>query len=215
MTFSRDLLLKSSEWLRLIPGDLAEKLLDRAKVFSVSEGSLIYDLDDDPIGLYCVVSGVVAVKTDNPETEAICAHLMGAGSWLGEIAALTHQKSAIGVEARTRCVMIVVPKAALEDLGRIAPDLWRAMAVLAALNARKAMLVARDAMIRDARERLEAVLDRLAGEIGLDTAIPLTQDQLAGMCNLSLRATSKLLRELSEERRVACGYRAIQVLSSK
>lgn len=181
-------------------------------MFSVREKALVYDLDEELSGLHGLVSGVVAIRTDNPQTETLCAHLMGAGSWLGEISVMTRGKSLIGVEARTPCTLLVVPTGVLHKLGNAHPDLWRALAILAALNAKKALRVARDAMIKDSRDRLLAVLNRLAGEIGFETQIPLTQEQLAEICHLSLRATSKLLNQLAVEGQVVCGYRSVKVL---
>lgn len=203
---------KRSPWLRLIPDELSTKLLEASYTFSVDEASLVYDMDQHLSGLYGLVSGVVAIRTDNPQTEAVCAHLMGPGAWMGEISIMIRSKSVIGVEARTPCKLVIVPKGALHAIGKNTPELWRSIAILAALNAQKALRVARDSMIKDPRERLLAVLERLATEIGFDTPIPLTQAQLAELCHLSLRATSKLLNQMAGEGHVVCGYRSINVL---
>lgn len=213
MASNHDTFRKQSEWLRFVPNDLSDELLARANMFSVAENALVYDIGEELTGLHALISGVIAIRTDNTQAEVSCAHLMGPGAWLGEISVMTQGKSAIGVEAKTPCTLMVVPTGTLHALGNTRPDLWRALAVLAALNAKKALHVARDAMIRNPRERLIAVLDRFANEVGFDTQIPLTQEQLAEICNLSLRATSKILNQLVREEHVICGYRSIKVLN--
>lgn len=203
---------QTSEWLNFVPDNLTTLLLERAHVFSVEENALVYDLHEDLRGIYAVVEGVVAIRTDTPQREAIDAYLMGPGSWVGEISVMTQTPSAIGVIARTPCRVLVIPTAKLNDLGKTHPDLWRAFAILAAINARKALRVARNAIIKDPRERMSAVLDQLGSEIGYKKSIPLTQDQLAEICHLSLRATSKLLNQLAGEGHVVCGYRSVNLL---
>lgn len=213
MNFDHAVFKQSSEWLRYVPDDLSSKLLQRSHLFSVDENSVVYDLDEELSGLYALVKGIVAIRTDTPQTEMICAHLMGPGAWFGEISAMTRGASAIGVEARTPCTLLVVPTGALRKLGTTHSDLWRCLAILAALNAKTALRVAREAMIKDPRERLLAVLDRLASELGFDAHMPLTQEQLSEICHLSLRSCSTLLGQLAREGRVACGYRSVMLLS--
>jgi CRP-like cAMP-binding protein len=205
--------MQNSEWFNFVPAGLTTLLLERAHIFSVEENALVYDLHEELRGLYAVVEGVVAIRTDTPQTEAIYAYLMGPGSWVGEISVMTRTPSAIGVVAKTPCKVLVVPTAKLNELGKTHPELWRSLAILAAINARKALRVARNAMIKHPRERLQAVLDQLGNEIGFDKHIPLTQEQLAEICHLSLRATSKLLNQLADEGHVVCGYRPIKVLN--
>lgn len=201
-----------AEWLKALPQTVVTELIERSATLTTPEGTLIYDLEDETGGIFALLDGIVGIRTDNQEMETVFGHLMGPGSWFGEMSFLSGGPRAVGAVALTRCQILYVKPQSLADLAAAEPMLWRALALLTATNSRIAYRVARDVMIKTPRERLLAVLERLQDGIGADQPIPLSQEQLADMCALSRGATSKFLRQLVSERLVDCGYRQIRLI---
>ena len=206
--------ISSSAWLSQIPSGIAETLLARATEVSFKRGSLIYEFDDPPGGIYGVQSGIVAIRTDDGDTGVVYGQLFGAGAWFGESAALLEMRRQVGVTVLSETARLYsVSRASLEQIAAQDAAFWRALAGLSALNNGVAIQVARDLMIRDPRERFLAVLNRLSKSIGPEQSLPLSQDELAVMCALSRGSISRLLSTLEEEGQIERSYRSIRLLA--
>lgn len=202
-----------ADWLKVLPAPATAELFQRARILTAGNGELIYDLEDETGGIFALLDGVAGVRTDNPQMETVTGHLLGPGSWFGELAFLARSPRTVGIVTLTECQILYVRRQVLTDLASAEPLLWRALALLAAKNSGIAYRVARDMMIPSPRDRLLSVLERLRDSIGPDQPIPLPQEELARMCALSRGATSKLLRQMVREGLVQSGYRQIRLIA--
>ncbi|MGR3616586.1 MAG: Crp/Fnr family transcriptional regulator [Paracoccaceae bacterium] len=191
--------MAKSRWLNAIGDDLARLVLAGANRRKVPSGQSIYALHDTEAALYGVLSGGVGVQIDDRETGVFLGHAIGAGGWFGEVTIVTGQPRVIGTVALTHCELLQIPGEYLVNAASERGDLWRALAVLTAMNAGTSIQAARDLMVQDTRNRCLSVLTRLAGSFPKDRAIPLTQQQLADTCRMSRSNFAKMMSELEAE----------------
>ncbi len=202
-----------SSWLRAISNDLRDVILQHAKSTRFDRDALVYEFDDPPGGIYGVVSGVVAIRVDDSYQAVQYGHLLGKGAWFGEISAITLAPRKVGVTVVSDgAVLVSVSLAAIEEIASRSPQLWRALAGLAAISSETAIQSARDLMIRNPRDRCVAVLQRLSSTLGDDQYLPVSQDELAVMSALSRGSISRILSDLEANGQIKRGYRSIKLL---
>lgn len=201
----------AAPWLHNLPPDLIEALKAAAKVRTILAGCRLSEIGDVPDFLVGVESGVMALHTDNEEQLDTIGHIFAPGDWYGVAAILVHTPRFIGSSALTDARVVQVSRREIERIAAQHPILWRAIAVLSAMNTQLATRVARDALIKSPAERCAATLLRLAGRQPLPCELPLTQSQFAEICGLSRGAVAKALSDLELAGKVARGYASITV----
>ncbi len=210
---TRNKLIDQSNWLSRIPRELAEALLAQGRTTKKKVGEGIYQFGDPPGDMFCIISGVVAIQTEDSETGVIIGHLLGRGCCFGENAILSGMPRQIGAVAKSGdCHLLSISIGALESIGAEFPQFWRALAGLCAMNANIAVQTARDLMIREPELRCEAVLKRVSVWLEPNAPIPLSQEELAVMCALSRGSVSRALKALQDSGRVSVGYGKIWAL---
>lgn len=213
MPDATDRIIAQASWLRSMDIDRARRLLSRAYRRTLLKGEAIFSMADGPGGIFGVVEGVVGFLADDGGNAAVLGHLSGPGHWFGAASMLTGHDRQMACFAQTPCQVVSVASAAIHEMGRADPDLWRDVAILIAQNGAAAQRVARDLMIRDPMMRCLATLYRLSDSVGTDQPLPVGQEQLAVMCNLSRGAVSQVLARLEADGRVRRGYREISLLT--
>jgi CRP-like cAMP-binding protein len=203
----------ASRWLQAVPKHLQEMLLRNAKSIRFDRDALVYELDDPPGGIFGVISGAIAIRTDDADQAVIYGHLLGPGAWFGEVSAILGAPRTVGATVVSdEAELVSVSLSAIEEMADRSPDLWRALAGLTAMSTQTAVQAARDLMIRNPHERCLAVLRRLSSSLGDDQDLPVSQDELAVMSALSRGSVSRILSELEAMGRIKRGYRSIALL---
>ena len=78
-------LLQKNRWFGELPQDVLDELLALGRVRSLQDGEFVYAKDDQPDGLYGVISGSARISNIGQDgREAVLAILFPA-SWFGEI----------------------------------------------------------------------------------------------------------------------------------
>lgn len=205
--------LSQSAWLNALPPALRDMLLARSTRLRLVRDELLYDFGDPAGGLYGVYEGAVAIRVDDSDSGTIFGHLLGSGTWFGEISAMTRGPRTIGVSVQSReCSFLAVSLADLDRITAAHPDFWRYLGLLTAMHAATSLQTARDLLIRDPRERVWSVLSRLDQSVGKWGPIPLTQEELADMCGLSRGAVARALAGFEASGQLRRGFREITVL---
>lgn len=208
--------MAASPWLRAIPKHLQELILQHAKSIRLGKDTLVYEFEDPPGGIYGVVSGAIAIRTDDADQAVIYGHLLGPGNWFGEVSAILGAPRAVGASVVSDGAELVsVSLTAMEEIAVRSPDLWRALAGLTAMSTQTAVQSARDLMIRHPRKRCLAVMRRLSSSLGDHKDLPISQDELAAMSALSRGSVSRILSDLEAKGRVKRGYRSIRLFENE
>lgn len=169
--------------------------------------------------MFGIVSGVVALHCRFTHPDAVLLQLLWPGEWFGTMPTLVeHGGRRFKAIARTDVELLRVPGDDLRALLQRRPA-WVAEIAKDAvrwLDLATQGLV--DLMLSDASARCAAVLLRLAGQRWASmtyadraTEIPVSQVEVAMLCNVSRKTLSRVLKEFARRRLVTIGYRSMTV----
>lgn len=211
---------RASRWLSQQERRIQDALCSRMRLVNLPKGRRLFDIEDAANDIYCVVSGCSVITLAHPVQGMINAHVMFAGRWFGEPAALGRRPRIMSVSARRQTELLALSQQAIADLLKADPSLNWVFFNLMAWNVEEYLHHAVDLMIVDPRIRLCSrlltfggrLLNYLPSEI---VSIPLTQEELAAASNMSRSTVFHLLGELVQQGICELGYREVRILDMK
>ena len=204
-------------WLSQADRGFATGLLGLARWRSFAPGEVLTLGGEERGTLFALADGVVALTSSLGQAETPVMHMAPAVMWLGYGPALLVRDRVVTAEARTPCWAASFPGSrvrAMVDEGRLD---WRPFMRLMAEYGDISSLIAADLLIRDSGARCAAVLARFAGlrtplaGAMPRTLVPVTQEELAGACNLSRGVAGDILRRMASEGVIATCYGGIEI----
>lgn len=208
--------LSNTGWLADTPPEFRQAVLANCQWRRVAAGnavSLAGDEDGSPIG---IGRGSVTVTTSQGRADTPIVHVLHDGNWFGYMPLFTPDRI-ISAVARSDVLAAVLPQRRLETMLAEQPIWWRYVGRLPAINLKRALGVIADMIIRDSHERCAAALlqlseQRFANGKGIDDHdVPLSQQELGAIANLSRTSVSAILRDFETDGLIAMGYRSIVI----
>ena len=199
-------------WLRTADIEFQNVVFSRSRWHWFDAAAAISHGGDTDGGMFGLAVGSVSILPSLGVPDAPIFHIAVAPFWYGSNPLLDAKPRTVTVIARSRCLVVQVPRYLLAELLGADPARWRLIAESVTELLNLAQLVASDMQIRDSSRRALAVLLRVAGcRAGGTTAATaeLSQDELAAMANLSRQTTGPILKELADVGLVTVGYRNI------
>lgn len=208
---------RSSRWLSQHDRRVQDLLCSRMRLVSLPRNRTLFDIEDSASEVYCVVSGCAVITVPHPVQGMLNAHVMFAGRWFGEPAALGKRPRIMSVFARRQTELLALSQQAIVDLLQTDPSLNWVFFNLMAWNVEEYLLHAVDLMIVDPKIRLCSRLLTFGGRLLSylppgPVSIPLTQEELAGASNMSRSTVFHLLGELVQQGICDLGYREVRIL---
>lgn len=208
---------RSSRWLSQHDRRVQDLLCSRMRLVSLPRNRTLFDIEDSASEVYCVVSGCAVITVPHPVQGMLNAHVMFAGRWFGEPAALGKRPRIMSVFARRQTELLAMSQQAIVDLLQTDPSLNWVFFNLMAWNVEEYLLHAVDLMIVDPKIRLCSRLLTFGGRLLSylppgPVSIPLTQEELAGASNMSRSTVFHLLGELVQQGICDLGYREVRIL---
>lgn len=165
-------------------------------------------------GLIGIASGAVYSRVGNAPADVAMTDLHFGPVWMTSRAIVPGEMRMITVVAQTGVTAIRIPQFALLQLMGEHPELTvHLFRNIANIFARLTLVVG-DGQVRDGRGRCIATLLRLSDEQlqgVVPERLPIGQQELAGMANLSRQKAGDVLRELEDRGLIELGYRWIRV----
>lgn len=190
-------------WLSRMPAPFRSALLDVARVRQYETGEVLFAVGDQPGGLYGLESGCLGLESAQSDCPPQKTFLVHPGTWIGEGPVAGLDVRMIGAWATRPSTVVAIEIAAFRRVAAHTPTLWRHLALLSLENNGRAIGLAQDLMLRGSRERLAALLVRLAGLRDAHPPAPAvvdaTQSEIAAMANLSRSVVSSLLLKMELE----------------
>jgi CRP-like cAMP-binding protein len=206
-------------WLSRMPSPLQSALLEVSRVRRYAACEKLFAVGDQPGGLYGLEAGCLAIEAAQSDCAPQKGFLVHPGAWIGEGPVAGLDARMVGAWATRPSAVVAVEIAAFRRVAARAPDLWRHLALLALENHGRSIGLAQDLMVRGSRERLAALLARLAGLRDADRpAIPTvdaTQSEIAAIANLSRGVVSALLLEMEREGVVRLGRSSVEIVDAE
>lgn len=208
---------RNSRWLSQHERRVQDLLCSRMRLVSLPKNRTLFDIEDSASEIYCIVSGCTVITVPHPVQGMMPAHVMFAGRWFGEPAALGKRPRIMSVVARRPTELLAMSQTAITDLLKTEPSLNWVFFNLMAWNVEEYLLHAVDLMIVDPRVRLCSRLLTFGGRLlnflpAGPVSIPLTQEELAAASNMSRSTVFHLLGELVGQGICELGYREVRIL---
>lgn len=208
---------RASPWLSQQERRVQDAILGRMRLVSLPKGRMLFDIEDEAIEIYCIVSGCAVITLAHPVQGVINAHVIFPGRWFGEPAALGRRPRLMSVSARRPTELLAISQSQIAELLKAEPSLCWTFFNLMASNIEEHVLHAVDLLIVDPRLRLCSRLLTFGGRLmnhipPLPVSIPMTQEELAAASNMSRSTVYNLLGELVEQGICELGYREVRIL---
>lgn len=186
------------ELLRTIElfADFDEGLLDRlsqqCESMEFQRGDVLFGEGDESDRLYVTLSGRIAMVNRSVDGRESVVALMEDGDLFGEMPLFDGQKRSTDARALEPSTALSIPYAPLQKIYEDDPkQLWRVVALLA--NRLRAMDgVLADSVFLDVTGRTAKRLLEIAGDAD-EFALPVTQEELAGMVGASRERVNKAI----------------------
>jgi CRP/FNR family cyclic AMP-dependent transcriptional regulator len=207
-------------WFGSASPEFQQAVLSRCGWREVTAGRPIYNASDaqtDPCG---VVDGTVEIYSRYGAGDNPMLHLSHEGSWVGYGAAVRGQPLRVSVVARTNVLLASVPRRAMQDLLSERPEWWQFIAGAALEYGDIAISGYADSLIQASDRRCASRLLRITGLLfprrsrPERPSVPVTQDELATLVNVSRTTLLQILRRFEERGLVQQAYRALTVVDA-
>lgn len=192
--------LRRIGWLSNCPAEVQAAIFDIATVLRLESDATVYQLGAEPGGFFGIEAGCVAFEAAQSSRAPQKGLILHAGCWFGEVTLTGQRIRLVGARTTRPSTLVSIERRRFLALAARQPEVWRYVADLMAANLARVVGLAEDLMLRDSRQRLAAILVRLAG---LREAFPpnppvidATQSEIAAIANLSRSMASPLLHEL-------------------
>lgn len=214
------ILTDNEGWFGSAAPEFQQAVLSRCGWREVAAGQPIYsasDVQTDPCG---IVEGTVEIYSRYGAGDNPMLHLAHEGSWIGYGAAVRGQPLRVTTVARTKVLLACVPWRAMQELLRERPEWWRFVASGTLEYGDIAISSYADSLIQDSERRCACTLLRIAGlrfprrSRPERRSVPITQDELATLVNVSRTTLLQILRRFEERGVVEQAYRALRIVDA-
>jgi CRP/FNR family transcriptional regulator len=201
-------------WLSRQPQDLRELVLQSGTLRRVRGKGSVYHQGDDSDGMYGIVSGCIKVEAVHDDGRRTALGVMAEGAWFGELSTIEGDRRPSSAIAITDSVVLQISQAQFAQMIEQDPRRLLSFAALLSDRVRTMQWLREELAEPDPLRRLTNVLLWLAnvqdwGDLTGEVVIPVTQDQIANIANLSRATINHALKLLKAEGRVECRYGAI------
>ena len=185
-------LLGQSELFHGFDAEALAAVAAASEARSLRRNDIVFREEDEPLELFVVHSGRIAIANTSADGRESVMALMEAGDLFGEMPLLDGGARSAGARALEPSELVAVPYAPVEEILKGRPELlWGVVRLLAQrLRATDAALA--DSVFLDVTGRTAKRLLELAGE-RLEFVLPVTQEELAGMVGASRERVNKAL----------------------
>jgi CRP/FNR family cyclic AMP-dependent transcriptional regulator len=161
--------------------------------------------------LHLIDKGHVAIRAATPQGDSATMRVLGPGHWFGEIAVIEGSPRAATVVALDATETLSLHRDVIEQLRGQHLSIDRMLMAGALVEVRRLTRALTDALYTPVPKRLIASLVDLLAVFD-DGVIPLTQDDLAGLCGTTRQTANEVLQTLAAHGTIALSRGRITVL---
>ena len=204
-------LLRKSELFQEIGPDDMARLAAEAGQLVLERGDAVFAEGDLADQLFVVRSGRIAISKQSSEGKESIVALMEAGDLFGEMSLFDGETRSAGARALEPTELVTVPYEPLIQVFDDRPNLLRPLVALLCRRMRVADAALADSLFLDVTGRTAKRLLELAA--GRDEfALPVTQEELAGMVGASRERVNKALAQFTRLGWLAISDRRYRIL---
>jgi CRP-like cAMP-binding protein len=187
-------LLRKGELFQAFEPDEMARIVAEASPVHLQRGDAVFAEGDRADRMFVVRTGRVAISKRSPDAKESIVALMEAGDLFGEMSLFDDEPRSAGARALEPCELLALPYAPLTRAFDEHPTLLWPMITLLCRRLRVTDAALADSLFLDVSGRTAKRLLELAG--GRDEfALPITQEELAGMVGASRERVNKALAQ--------------------
>ena len=161
---------------------------------------------------YVVHTGFLQAMVHSYQGHTLLLEIFGPGSLFGEASAFLDEPRHVSTTAITACTLSRYQASALRPVFQQEPELAITLIQLLGLKHRTLIHKLLEATCHSARERLEALLFRIAHSMTDTAELHLTHEQMAHMSGLSRVTVTRILKTLSQEGVIRTRSKGLHIL---
>lgn len=178
-------------------------VLARARRQRYRRGDVVLREGDPGDAVHLIDRGHVAIRVATPLGEVATVRILAAGGLFGEMAVLGDQPRMATVVALDAVETLSLHRSVIEELRTAPTSIDRILLTAALGEVRRLSYALMEAYYVSVPKRMARTLGQLADTFG-DT-IPLTQDDLAGLCGTTRQTANEVLRDLAAREIITLG----------
>ena len=185
-------LLHAVELLHELTADEMARVTASAETTDYLRGDVVFHEDDEPDRLYVVGSGRIAIANKSVDGRESLVALMERGDVFGEMGLFDNLNRSAEARALEPSELVALPYGPLRDIYAGRPALLWGVVRLLAGRLRNTDVALADSVFLDVTGRTAKRLLELAGDAD-QFALPITQEELAGMVGASRERVNKAI----------------------
>ena len=210
-------LVRKHGWLATEQPWLQDAVLARVRLRSFNPHEFTFHADDDPGGLYGVVSGGFGTLVPSGGQEMTLCHIIRLGVWFGHGPVLTGRSRIISFKAVEPSRALHLPIAAVAEIRQMYPEFAIRLGALSERNySAVALKVIGDLLMPSLDRRIAATLVRISRPEASDEILPpwpihVTQAEIGQMANASRDRVNRALSKFAASGWIEVDYKVIIV----
>jgi CRP/FNR family transcriptional regulator, cyclic AMP receptor protein len=211
------LLIQRHGWLASQPAWLRDSVLSRAKLRTYEPHEFTFHAEDDPGGIYGVISGGFGVMLPSGGGEMVLCHILRLGVWFGTGPVMTGGPRMMSFKALEPSSALHLSLSSIAEIKSEHVGFAQRLGSLSEANySRIAAQVIVDLMMPSTERRIAATLARISrpeasSEVLAPWPIHLTQAELGQMANASRDRVSHALSKFEALGWIEVDYRIIRI----
>ncbi|MEL0169252.1 MAG: Crp/Fnr family transcriptional regulator [Pseudomonadaceae bacterium] len=195
-------LLQQNRWFGELPKDVLDELLALARVRTLQDGEFVYAKDDQPDGLYGIISGGARISNIGQDGREAILAILSPGSWFGEISLFDGLPRSHDTVASGQTELLMIPRPGFHQMLERRPELYPLFMRILCRRIRLSFAMLDDSALLPLSSRLAKRLLMHAHNYGQTDdegrrlSVQLSQESLGQMLNSSRQSINKLLKRL-------------------
>lgn len=185
--------------LDVVPEEHARAVVALARRRRFKRGDTVFHEGDPGDTLHLIDKGYVAIRVTTPLGDTATLRVLGAGDYFGELAVVSPAPRNATVVALEAVETLAVHRDVFEELRAKHPTIDRVLLEAVVGEVRRLSVQLLDALYVPVPKRVVRRLVELVdayGESSGPVVVPLTQDDLAGLCGTTRPTANKVLKDL-------------------
>lgn len=206
-----------NRWFEQLPEYAMEELIAMASVRKLKDGQFLFAKNDEPEGLYCVISGVIQIGVTTAEGRQAVFALLEVGNWLGETSMFDDRPRANSAIAKGDAEVLFIPRTRFQAMLDRQPELYKYFIKLFCEHFRRATVALEDSVLRSFPERFAKQLLGLADiygvpcEEGIRINLHLSQEDLGVMLGTTRQRINRELKTWERNGWVGLDYGGVVI----
>lgn len=201
------------DWPLLDPLDpsVRDAVLAATRKRSFRRGVAVFHEGDPGDTLHLVERGHVAVRVGTHLGELATIRVLGPGQWFGEMALLAEEPRMASVVALEAVDTRSLHRDDFRSLQERYPEMVQVLLAAMTAEVKRLSVALADAMYLPVPKRIARTLLEMRAKYGSDT-VPLTQDDLAGLCGTTRQTVNQVLADLEQAGAITIGRGRVVVV---